>query len=55
MWLWWCIHTFKGIITITGVGDRAAARQADGRDKRVILRNCAPFINCKNKIKNRNR
>ena len=29
----------KGRITITGVGDDAAARQADGRNKGVIFEN----------------
>ena len=37
----------KGTITITGVGDDAAARQADEKDKGIIFKNCAPFINCK--------
>ena len=36
----------KGTITITGVGDDAAARQADERNKGVIFENCAPFIKC---------
>ena len=36
----------KGTITITGVGDDAAARQADERNKGVIFKNCAPFIKC---------
>ena len=27
-----------------------AARQADERDKGVIFKNCAPFINCKSEI-----
>ena len=42
----------KGTITITGAGADAAARQADERDKGVIFKNCAPFINCKTKINN---
>ena len=42
----------KGTITITGAGDDAAARQADERDKGVIFKNCAPFINCKTEINN---
>ena len=33
----------KGKIRITGVGDDAAARQADKRDKGVAFKNCAPF------------
>ena len=36
----------KGAITITGAGDDAAARQADERNKGVILKNRAPFIKC---------
>ena len=35
---------------ITGKGADAAARQADERDKGVIFRNRAPFINCKSEI-----
>ena len=42
----------KGTITITGAGADAAARQADERDKGVIFKNCAPFINCKTEINN---
>ena len=42
----------KGRITINGAGDDAAARQADERDKVVIFKNCAPFINCKSEINN---
>ena len=42
----------KGKITITGAGADAAARQADERDKGVIFKNCAPFINCKTEINN---
>ena len=40
----------KGIITITGAGADVAARQADERDKGVIFKNHAPFINCKTEI-----
>ena len=40
----------KGTITIAG--DDAAARQADERDKGVIFKNCAPFINCISEINN---
>ena len=36
----------KGIITITGAEDNAAARRADKRNKGVIFRNCAPFTKC---------
>ena len=42
----------KGRITITGAEDDAAARQADERNKSVILKNCAPFTNCKSEINN---
>ena len=42
----------KGTITIAGAGDDAAARQADERDKGVIFKNCAPFINCISEINN---
>ena len=34
----------KGIITITGVGDDAAARLADERDKGVTFKNCARLV-----------
>ena len=40
----------KGIIKITGAGDDAAAREADKREKGVIFKNCAQFINCKSEI-----
>ena len=42
----------KGRITITGVRDDAAERQADERNKDLIFKNCAPFINCKSEINN---
>ena len=42
----------KGTITITGAGDDAAARQADGRDKSVVFKNCAPFTNCISELNN---
>ena len=42
----------KGRITITGAGDDAAARKADERNKSVIFKNCAPFVNCKSEINN---
>ena len=42
----------KETITITGAGDDAAARQADGRDKGVVFKNCAPFTNCISEINN---
>ena len=37
----------KGKITTTGAGADAAARQVNKRDKAVIFKNCALFINCK--------
>ena len=42
----------KGRIRITGVRDDAAERQADERNKDLIFKNCAPFINCKSEINN---
>ena len=42
----------KGIITITGAGDDAAARQADERNKGVTFKNCAPFTKCISRINN---
>ena len=42
----------KGAITITGAGDDATARQTDERNKGVICKNCAPFINCKSEVNN---
>ena len=42
----------KGKITIAGAADDAAARQADERDKGVVFKNCAPFINCISEINN---
>ena len=42
----------KGTITIAGAGADAAARQADERNKAVIFKNCAPFINCISEINN---
>ena len=42
----------KGTVAITGAGANAAARQADERDKGIIFKNCAPFINCKTEINN---
>ena len=42
----------KGKITIAGAGNDAAARQADERDKGVIFKTCAPFINCMSEINN---
>ena len=42
----------KGKITIAGAGADAAARQADERDKGVIFKICAPFINFISEINN---
>ena len=42
----------KGKITIAGAGADAAARQADERNKSVVFKNCAPFMNCISKINN---
>ena len=42
----------KGRITITGAGADAAGKQADKRDKGLIFKNYAPFINCKTEINN---
>ena len=35
----------KGAITITGTGADKAVRQTDERNKQVVFKNCAPFIN----------
>ena len=42
----------KGRITITGAGPDAAARQTGERDKGVVFKNCASFINCKTEVNN---
>ena len=42
----------KGTITITGIGNAAAAIQADERDKGVIFKNGAPFTECISSINN---
>ena len=42
----------KGKITFTGAGHDAAARELDARNKGVIFKNYAPFINCKNEMNN---
>ena len=42
----------KGRITITGAGDDAATRQAHERNKGLIFKNYAPFINSKSEINN---
>ena len=45
------MHTYL-LIAITGAGDTAAIGQLDDRNKGVIFKNWAPFINCKNDINN---
>ena len=47
----WCILV-KGRITITGAEADATTTQVDERDKGVIFKNCAPFINFKTEINN---
>ena len=42
----------KGRIKITGAGAYATARQGDERNKGVIFKNYAPFINYKSEINN---
>ena len=42
----------KGTITITGIGNDAATRRADKRDKGVTFKNCAPFTKCRSWINN---
>ena len=42
----------KRIITITGAGGNAAARQADERNKVAVFKNCAPFTNYKSETNN---
>ena len=42
----------KGRITVTGARADAVDRQADERDKGVVFKNYAPFINCKTEINN---
>ena len=44
------MHIF--LLTIAGAGADAAARQADERDKGVIFKNCATFINWISEINN---
>ena len=43
----------KGRIKSTGATANAAEKQADGRNKGVTFKNCAPFTNCKSEINNR--
>ena len=42
----------KVTITISGVGNDDAAKQADERDKGVTFKNCAPFTKCISRINN---
>ena len=42
----------KGTITITGIGNDAATRRADERDKGVTFKKCAPFTKCISWINN---
>ena len=42
----------KGTITINARGAYDEARQANERDKGVLFKNCAPFINCISEINN---
>ena len=42
----------NGRITITGAEADAAARKADERDKGVIFKNCAAFVECISRINN---
>ena len=42
----------KGRTIITGLGDTVANRQADEKNKGVILKNCALFTNYKSKMSN---
>ena len=50
MGLQWCIHTFKETITVDDTS--AAGAAANNTDKKVILKNCAPFTNCISEISN---
>ena len=43
----------KETITITGVGDNAAARKAHERNKGVTFKNSAPFSKCISRINNK--
>ena len=43
----------KETITITGVGDNAAARKAHERNKGVTFKNSAPFSKCISRISNK--
>ena len=43
----------EGKITIAGEGADDAPKPLNERNKRVILKNCAPFISCKTEINNK--
>ena len=45
----------KGTITISGAGNDDATKRADGRDKGVAFKNCAPSTKCINRIVYRHR
>ena len=45
----------KGAITITGVGNDDATKQADERGKGVTFKNCAPFTKCISRVNNTDR
>ena len=42
----------KGVTTVTGAKDDAAARQANERNKDAVFKKRALFINCKSEINN---
>ena len=42
----------KGTITITGEGADDATKRLDERNRGMLFKNCAPFINCKTEINN---
>ena len=42
----------KRAITITEAGADNTTRKSDRRNKEVIFKNCAPFIDCVSKINN---
>ena len=39
-------------ITVTGEGDNDAEKRAEEKNKRVIIKNCALFTDCKSEINN---
>ena len=42
----------SGTVTITGAGADDATKRADGINKEVIFKNCAPFTECTSNINN---